>query len=63
MILPDRSPSKMYTVKDEFWRGYVSPHPAGALAELAEADDEIAAERLHEITDCMQSAIYLSADL
>jgi hypothetical protein len=63
MLLPDRSPSKMYTVKDEVWRGYVSPHPAGALAVLAETDDEIAVERLREIVDSMQSAIYLSADL
>ena len=63
MLLPDRSPGKMYAVNDEVWRGYVSPHPAGALAVLAEADDTIAVERLREIADQMQSAIYLSADL
>lgn len=63
MLLPDRSPGKMYTVDDQLWRGYVSPHPAGALAVLAEIDDPVAIDRLREVADDMQTAIYLSADL
>ncbi len=61
MLLPDRSPGKMYTVDDDTWRGYVSPHPAGALAVLAEADDPDAVNRIREVADKMQSAIYLTA--
>lgn len=63
MLLPDRSPGKMYNVDDTLWRGFVSPHPAGALAVLAEADDEQAVARIREVTDKMQSAIYLTAEL
>lgn len=63
MLLPERSPGKMYTVDDDLWRGYVSPHPAGALAVLAGANDEAAVERVREMTDKLQAAIYLSAEL
>lgn len=63
MLLPDRSPGKMYTVDDTLWRGYVSPHPAGALAVLAAAKDEAAVNRIRQVADKMQSAIYLSAEL
>jgi hypothetical protein len=63
MLLPDRSPGKMYTVDDSLWRGYVSPHPAGALAVLAAANDEAAVTRIRQVADKMQSAIYLSAEL
>ncbi len=63
MLLPDHSPGKMYTVDDTLWRGYVSPHPAGALAVLAEADDTHAVNRIREISDKVQSSIYLTAEL
>jgi hypothetical protein len=63
MLLPDQSPSKMYTVNDQLWRGYISPHPAGALAVLAEAQDANAIARIREVTDKLQTAIYLSAKL
>lgn len=63
MLLPDHSPGKMYTVDDTLWRGYVSPHPAGALAVLAEAHDSHAVERIREIADRVQSSIYFSANL
>lgn len=63
MLIPDRSPGAMYTVDDTLWRGYVSPHPAGALAVLAELDDDAALARIREVADKMQSAIYLTADL
>lgn len=63
MLVPEHSPSKMYTVDDKIWRGYISPHPAGALAVLADANDEQAVARVREVTDKLQSAIYLSAEL
>lgn len=63
MLVPENSPSKMYTVDDKLWRGYISPHPAGALAVLANAKDEHAVARIREVTDKLQSAIYLSAEL
>ena len=63
MLVPEHSPSKMYTVDDKLWRGYISPHPAGALAVLADAKDEHAVARIREVTDKLQSAIYLSAEL
>lgn len=63
MLLPDHSPSKMYTVNDQLWRGYISPHPAGALAVLAEAKDDHAIARIREVTDKLQTEIYLSAEI
>lgn len=63
MLLPEHSPSKMYTVNDDLWRGYISPHPAGALVVLAAADDEHAIERVREMTSKLQSSIYLTAEL
>jgi hypothetical protein len=63
MLVPEHSPSKMYTVDDKLWRGYISPHPAGALAVLANAEDEQAVARIREVTAKLQSAIYLSAEL
>ncbi|MFT4799586.1 MAG: tRNA pseudouridine-54 N-methylase [bacterium] len=63
MLVPEHSPSKMYTVDDKLWRGYISPHPAGALAVLAEANDKQAVARIREVTDKLQSAIYLSAEI
>lgn len=63
MLLPDQSPGKMYAVNDDIWRGYVSPHPAGALAVLAEADDPLAVDKVREVADRMQTSIYLTADL
>jgi hypothetical protein len=63
MLLPEHSPSKMYTVDDELWRGYISPHPAGALAVLAGANDKHAIERVREMTSKLQASIYLSAEL
>ena len=62
MLLPEHSPGKRYNVSDDLWRGYISPHPAGALAVLAAADDAHAVEKIREITDRLQSEIYLSAE-
>ena len=53
----------MYTVDAQLWRGYISPHPAGALAVLAEAKDEHAIARVREVTGKLQAAIYLTAEL
>lgn len=63
MLLPEHSPSKMFTVDDALWRGYISPHPGGALAVLAAADDKHAVDRVREMTSKLQSSIYLSAEL
>ncbi len=61
MLLPDDAPSKMYAIDDGVWRGFVSPHPAGALAILAEVADRHAAERIATVRDKLQTQIYFSA--
>tara|TARA_R110002072_G_scaffold64_15_gene528 strand:- start:16455 stop:17177 length:723 start_codon:yes stop_codon:yes gene_type:complete len=63
LLVPEHSPNKMFSVDDKLWRGFVSPHPAGALAVLAGANDTHAITRIREITNKLQSEIYLTAEI
>ena len=62
MLLPELSPSKTFDVDDGMWRGYISPHPAGALAVLADSDHTHAVSRLKEMSEKYQNTFYLIAE-
>lgn len=63
MLLPQYSPSKTYDIDDGMWRGYISPHPAGAIAIIADSDHTHAVARLKEIKNKYSSAFNLVADI
>ncbi|MBV1878786.1 MAG: DUF3379 domain-containing protein [Pseudomonadales bacterium] len=62
VLIPDHAPSKAFEIDDELWRGYISPHPAGAIAVLAAATDNHAVARIKEINDQYIQSFYLSAE-
>ena len=49
MLIPQYSPTKTYDIDDGMWRGYISPHPAGAIAVIADSDHTHAVARLKEV--------------
>ena len=61
MLIPDYSPRSNFEIDTELWRGFVSPHPAGALAVLAYASDTDAISRFESAHDKFQKSLYLSA--
>ena len=63
MLIPDRSPSKVFVVDNDVWRGYISPHPAGALAVLAAANHPDAIARIREVSQKYQNSLYLAAEI
>ncbi len=63
MLIPDRSPGKVFEMNNAIWRGFVSPHPAGALAVLADASHLNAVARLETMRTRFQDSVYLSAEL
>lgn len=59
MLIPDKSPGKSFSVSSDVWRGFISPHPAGALAVLADAKHGIAIDRLPKITERLIGSVNL----
>ncbi|MBL4679525.1 MAG: DUF3379 family protein [Pseudomonadales bacterium] len=63
MLLPQYSPTKTYDIDDGMWRGYISPHPAGAIAVIADSNHTHAVARLKEVKGKYWSAFNLVAGI
>lgn len=61
MLIPQYSPSKTFDIDDGMWRGYISPHPAGAIAVIADSNHTHAVARLKEAKTKYWSAFNLIA--
>lgn len=61
MLIPQYSPSKTFDIDDGMWRGYISPHPIGAIAVIADSNHTHAVAGLKTATTKYWSAFSLLA--
>ncbi len=63
MLIPEYSPGNVFEVNNEIWRGYISPHPAGAIAVLANASHPAALKKLKAISEKYHDSFRLVAGI
>ena len=63
MLIPEYSPRNVFEVNNDIWRGYISPHPAGAIAVLAYASHPGAINKLKTISERYHDSFQLTAGI
>ncbi|MEO2176240.1 MAG: DUF3379 family protein [bacterium] len=63
MLIPEYSPGNVFEVNNDIWRGYISPHPAGAIAVLADASHSNAVSKLRTISERYHGSFNLTAGI